>query len=205
MMRVSKKGILAAGLLAGAAVMTGCAANVTPAATTTPKTAAATMQPATPQPTAEQPTEAPAPEDAPLKLTVDGKEIDAEAMAEGDMLLLPLAETAEALGFKAVSEKEETDGGEKRIVSLEKDESRITVSWTVSDNTVKGISWQKDGLLIPVDTYLKTKENTVYVPAAFFEEAMKAGVVRTDKTVEVTVPKPADTPETETQDVGENG
>ena len=79
------------------------------------------------------------------------------------------------------------------------------MSWTVSDNTVKGISWQKDGLLIPVDTYLKTKENTVYVPAAFFEEAMKAGVVRTDKTVEVTAPKPADTPETETQDVGENG
>ena len=121
------------------------------------------------------------------------------------MLLLPLAETAEALGFKAVSEKEETDGGEKRIVSLEKDESRITVSWTVSDNTVKGISWQKDGLLIPVDTYLKTKENTVYVPAAFFEEAMKAGVVRTDKTVEVTAPKPAATPETEAQDIGENG
>jgi hypothetical protein len=124
---------------------------------------------------------------------------------EDGRLLLPLMETAEALGWTAEESTAQEDAQQKRVVTLDKADSRITVSWTVSDNTAKNIVWQKDGLLIPVDTYLKTKGNTVYVPAAFFEEAMKAGVVRTDKTVEVTAPKPADTPETETQDVGENG
>ena len=205
-MRVNRRAVLAAGLIAGAAVMTGCTAATTPAATAKPAVQA-TAQPATAQPaqTAMQATAEPAEETGLLSLSVDGKETGAQAMEEDGMLLLPLIETAEALGYQAVSEQTEEEGGEKRVVSLEKDGSRITVSWTVNDNTVKSISWQKDGLLIPVDTHLTTKEKTVYVPSAFFEEAMQARINKTGNGVSVMPPEPADTPDTEQQDIGENG
>jgi len=205
-MRVNRRAVLAAGLIAGAAVMTGCTAATTPTATAKPAVQA-TAQPETAQPaqTAMQATAEPAEETGLLSLSVDGKETDAQAMEEDGMLLLPLIETAEALGYQAVSEQTEEEGGEKRVVSLEKDGSRITVSWTVSDNTVKSISWQKDGLLIPVDTHLTTKEKTVYVPSAFFEEAMQARIEKTGNGVSVMPPEPADTPDTEQQDIGENG
>lgn len=35
------------------------------------------------------------------------------------------------------------------------------------------ITWQKDGLLIPVDTRLTTAESVVYVPARSLKEAME--------------------------------
>ena len=210
-MRMSKRAMLAAGLIMGAAVMTGCTVSPGPAATAGPA-AQATAQPATAQPSAEvspQAAESAGPEaegeSAPLRLTVDGEETGAHAIEEEGMLLLPLEKTAEALGWKAAGEETEEENGVKRVVSLEKDESRITVSWQVSDNTVKSISWQKDGLLIPVDTRLTTRENVVYVPAAFFEEAMDARIEKAEGSVRVTLPQAQDTPETTAQDVGENG
>ena len=84
-------------------------------------------------------------------------------------------------------------------MTLEKGESRITVSWTVSDNTAKGITWQKDGLLIPVDTHLTTVDETVYVPSAFFEKAIDVTVQRTQNGVSVTPVEPEDTPEKQEQ------
>ena len=126
-------------------------------------------------------------------------------MTENDMLLLPLVETGEALGYRVDDEESMEGEDKKRVVTLEKDESRITVSWTVSDNSIKSISWQKDGLLIPVDTYITTEGETVYVPAAFFEEAADVRIEKTADSVNVLPPQPKDTPETSTQDVGENG
>ncbi|MBQ2947839.1 MAG: hypothetical protein IJN79_00495 [Clostridia bacterium] len=209
-MRMNKKALLAAGLLAGAAAMTGCAAEMRPAATPTPQAAQqATAEPATAQPAAEatQSPEAGAEDEsgAPIHLLVDGKEADEGALAEGDALLLPLRETAELLGWTADSSQTEEEGGVKRIIALEKEGSRITVSWTVSDNTAKGITWQKDGLLIPVDTRLTTIGETVYVPAAFFEEAMEVSVLREDKAVAVHTPKPKDTPPMQAEGTGETG
>lgn len=209
-MRVSKKTMLAAGLIAGAAAMTGCSATTAPVATPTPKAAQQiTAQPATAQPTAETSPEATmeAGEEtpAPLSLIIDGDDQDAKAIEEDGRLLLPLEETADALGYTVKTEKSQEEDGEKRTVTLDKDESRITVSWSVSDNTVRNISWQKDGLLIPVNTRLTTRDDIVYVPAAFFEEAMDVYVEKTEKGVEITMPEPKDTPETQTQDIGENG
>lgn len=209
-MRVNRKAMLAAGLLAGAAAMTGCTAATTPAATPTPKaTQQVTAQPATAQPTAETSPEATmvAGEEtpAPLSLTIDGEKTDAYAINEDDMLLLPLVETAEALGYKAKSEKTQEESGEKRTVTLDKDDSRITVAWSVSDNTIKNISWQKDGLLIPVDTHITTRGDVVYVPSAFFVEAMDVRVSKMAEGVKIDLPEPKDTPETTAQDVGENG
>jgi len=210
-MRANKKAMLAAGLLIGAAALTGCTAQTKPVSTPTPQAAQqATAQPATAQP--QTTTSAQASPDtgemespAPLSLTVDDQEAEGDAIIEGEKLMLPLVETGELLGWKANSEETEEETQVKRIITLEKDESRITVSWTVSDNTAKSITWQKDGLLIPVDTKITTVEDIVYVPAAFFEEAMEASVDRTEKGVSVKAPKPKDTPETQTQEIGENG
>ena len=211
-MRVNKKAMLAAGLIAGAAAMTGCTANTTPVATPTPQAAQqATAAPVTAEPTAAA-TDAgaatePAAEEttAPIALLVDGKEVSVGAAMEQGKLLLPLLQTAEALGWYADSQQTEGETQTKRVVTLEREDSRITVSWTVSDNTAKSITWQKDGLLIPVDARLTTLGGVVYVPAAFFEEAMDASVSRTQEGVSVRPPQPRQTAPTKEQTGGENG
>ena len=142
---------------------------------------------------------------APIGLLVDGKEVSVGAALEQGELLLPLSETAEALGWSSDSQQTEEETQVRRVITLEREESRITVSWTVSDNTAKGITWQKDGLLIPVDARITTIDSVVYVPAAFFEEAMEVSVDRTEKGVEVRSPQPKQTPETREQAGGENG
>ena len=211
-MRVNKKAMLAAGLIAGAAAMTGCTASTTPAATPTPQAAQQeTAAPATAEPTTDAPaadaTMEPAAEEttAPIGLLVDGKEVSVGAAMEQGKLLLPLSQTAEALGWDTDSQQTEGENQTKRVVTLERDGSRITVSWTVSDNTAKGITWQKDGLLIPVDARLTTLGDVVYVPAAFFEEAMDVSVSRTQKGVSVRPPQPKQTAPTKEQTGGENG
>lgn len=206
-----KKALLAAGLLAGAAVLTGCTVNTAPVTTPTPKAVQQqTAEPATAQPspqTTANPTESPDAEEspAPIKLLVGGQEAEDGAISEKDELLLPLIETAEKLGWKADDNQTEEETQTKRVITLEKEDSRITVSWTVSDNTAKNISWQKDGLLIPVDTRITTLGNTVYVPAAFFEEAMDVSVEQKQTNVIVSTPKPEDTPKMMQDSSGENG
>ena len=197
MTKHGKRALLAAGILAGAAAMTGCTAQTTPAATSTPPTnqqeTAGPTQSAQASPSPEGGEESP----VPLGLTADGQGVEADAVAEGDRLLLPLAETAEALGWKAGSESIEEETQTRRSVTLTRDDSRITVSWVVSDNTARQITWQKDGLLIPVDTELTTYADRVYVPAAFFETAMRATVESSDSGVSVSTPAPQQTPETQ--------
>ena len=206
-----RKALLAAGLIAGAAALTGCTANTAPVNTPTPQAAQqATAQPATAEPSAAATTEAtaePADEEtpAPLALLVDGKEVAVDAAKEQGTLLLPLEATAEALGWKTDSQQTEEETQVRRVVTLEKDDSRITVSWTVSDNTTKSITWQKDGLLIPVDTRITTMDGVVYVPAAFFEEAMDVTITETETGVAVATPKPMETPQTKEDSSGENG
>ena len=210
-MRTRKKALLAAGLIAGAAALTGCTANTAPVTTPTPQAAQqATAEPATAQPSAAATMEAtaePAGEEtpAPIALLVDGKEVAVDAAREQGSLLLPLEATAEALGWKADSQQTEEETQVRRVVTLEKEGSRITVSWTVSDNTTKGITWQKDGLLIPVDTRITTMDGVVYVPAAFFEEAMDVTITETKTGVAVATPKPMETPQTREDSSGENG
>ena len=206
-----RKALLAAGLIAGAAALTGCTANTAPVNTPTPQAAQqATAQPATAEPSAAATTEAtaePAGEEtpAPLALLVDGKEVDVDAAKEQGTLLLPLEATAEALGWKTDSQQTEEETQVRRVVTLEKDDSRITVSWTVSDNTTRSITWQKDGLLIPVDTRITTMDGVVYVPSAFLEEAMDVTITRTQKGIAVATPKPMETPQTKEDSSGENG
>lgn len=206
-----RKALLAAGLIAGAAALTGCTANTAPVNTPTPQAAQqATAQPATAEPSAAATTEAtaePADEEtpAPLALLVDGKEVAVNAAKEQGSLLLPLEATAEALGWKTDSQQTEEETQVRRVVTLEKDDSRITVSWTVSDNTTRSITWQKDGLLIPVDTRITTMDGVVYVPAAFFEEAMDVTITETKTGVAVATPKPMETPQTREDSSGENG
>lgn len=210
-MHTRKKALLAAGLIAGAAALTGCTANTAPVTTPTPQAAQqATAEPATAQPSAAATMEAtaePAGEEtpAPIALLVDGKEVAVDAAREQGSLLLPLEATAEALGWKADSQQTEEETQVRRIVTLEKEGSRITVSWTVSDNTTKGITWQKDGLLIPVDTRITTMDGVVYVPAAFFEEAMDVTITETKTGVAVATSKPMETPQTREDSSGENG
>ena len=210
-MRNKRKALLAAGLIAGAAALTGCTANTALVNTPTPQAAQqATAEPATAQPSAAATMEAtaePAGEEtpAPLALLVDGKEVDVNAAKEQGSLLLPLEATAEALGWKADSQQTEEETQVRRVVTLEKDGSRITVSWTVSDNTTRSITWQKDGLLIPVDTRITTMDGVVYVPAAFFEEAMDVTITETKTGVAVATPKPMETPQTKEDSSGENG
>lgn len=208
-MRNQKKALLAAGLMAGAAALTGCTANTTP--TPTPQPAQqVTAQPATAQPETTQPetaeaTAEPADGETPIELLVDGKEVDIPAQKEQGSLLLPLEITAETLGWKTDSQQTEEETQVRRVVTLDKEGSRITVSWTVSDNTTKGITWQKDGLLIPVDTRITTMDGVVYVPAAFFEEAMDVTITETKTGVSVATPKPVQTPQTKEDSSGENG
>lgn len=196
-MRVRKKMWLAVGLMAGAAALTGCAANTRSVVTPTPAAAQkATAEPASPSPEADS-------KEQLLSLTVDGEELDAQAVMERDDLLLPLEATAEALGWKADSQEAQEETQTRRNVTLEKEDSRITVSWTVSDNTAKNVSWQKDGLLIPVDARVTTLEEAVYVPSAFFEEAMDVTVTAGNAGVLVKRREPASTPPADSS--GENG
>ena len=210
-MRTRKKALLAAGLIAGAAALTGCTANTAPVTTPTPQAAQqATAEPATAQPSAAATMEAtaePAGKEtpAPIALLVDGKEVAVDAAREQGSLLLPLEATAEALGWKADSQQTEEETQVRRVVTLEKEGSRITVSWTVSDNTTRSITWQKDGLLIPVDTRITTMDGVVYVPAAFFEEAMDVTITETKTGIAVATPKPMETPQTREDSSGENG
>ena len=205
-MHAKRKALLAAGMLLSAAALTGCTAGTAPAPTPTPKAVQQqTAQPTTAQPTAAVSTAAPKEEEVLLSLTVDEKALEAKAISRENGLLLPLNETGEALGWKAQQEEQEEDGQTKRTVTLEKEESRITVSWTVSDNTIKGVAWQKDGLLVPVNARLLSRDGVTYAPAAFFEEAMDAGVSQTQTSVMVSAPKPMDTPQTKEESSGENG
>ena len=190
-----KRALLAAGLIAGAAAMTGCTAQTTPAATPTPQVdQQETAQPAQESPQANASTEAGDESPVPIGLSAGGKKLEADAVREQGRLLLPLVETAEALGYDADSESLEEETETKRTISLTREDSRITVAWVVSDNTARQITWQRDGLLVPVDSYLTTIEDVVYVPAAFFEEAVEAKIVEKDGRVTVTTPEPADTP-----------
>lgn len=194
-----KKAMLAAGLLAGAAALTGCTANTTAAATPTPQAA----QQDTAEPQAAETTVSPdeSPEaggeetPGPLPLRVDETALDVDAVMEEDKLLLPLEETGEALGWRVESEAQEEETLVRRSVRMEKDGSQITVSWVDSDNTARQITWQKDGLLIPVDTELTTIGETIYVPAAFFEMAMRVRVEAGADEVNVLTPEPLETPE----------
>ena len=200
------KAWLAAGLLAGAAALTGCSAGMLPSAASTPGTQAqVTAQPDAQRATAS-PGQSPQAEETekPLALRVDGKDITGGAFMEEDMLLLPLEETAKALGWSYELEEKEEESAIKRSVSLQRDESQITISWSVSDNTAKGITWQKDGLLIPVDTQLTTMDNRIYVPAAFFETAMDAVVDRQPDRVVIAAPTPEKTPDNDAQNTDGN-
>ena len=191
-MLTKRRTLLAVGMLLSAAALTGCTANPAPSATSAPKAMQQqTAEPATAQPTAEATAEAPKEQE--ISLEVGGSKLDVQAISEGDDLLLPLEQTAEALGWKAHSEESEEESQTKRTVTLEKDDSRVTVSWTVSDNTIKNIAWQKDGLLIPVDARLSTRDDMVYVPSAFFEEAMDVRITKTSTKVMITTPEPMDT------------
>ena len=183
-MKRRKKIILAAGMLMGAAALTGCAAG-TPSASSAP-----TSQ------TAQQQTAEAADEEtpAPIRLRVEDRDVDIGALEEDGRLFLPLAETGEALGWKAESESMEEESRTRRSISLTKEDSRITVTWLVSDNTASQITWQKDGLLVPVDTALTTLHDVVYVPAAFFEEAAGVSVSRTAEGIDVQLPASKDTP-----------
>ena len=210
-MHAKKKALLFAGLIAGAAALTGCSAGKKPVSTPTPMAVQQqTAEPATAQPAPEATasvSEAPDAEKspAPITLLIGGGKADTSAIMEQDKLLLPLKETAEKLGWAAQSEQTEEEAQMKRVITLQKDDSRITVAWTVSDNTVKNVSWQKDGLLIPVDTYIKIVGDTVYVPAAFIEVAVDARITKGETNVIVSTPKPNDTPKMTEDSSGENG
>ena len=207
-MKRSKKAMLAAGLLIGAAAMTGCASGTSGAASPTPATnEQATAEPASDQPGADQPGTdqsetdadgAQSGEDAPLALRVDGKEAAAGALEERGRLLLPLKETGELLGWTASEESAQEETQTRRSISLAREDSRITVAWVVSDNTIRQITWQRDGLLVPVDAYLTSAgDDVIYAPAAFFEEAMQVRVSRVEDGVEVSAPEPKQTPPTQ--------
>ena len=210
-MHAKKKILLAVSLAVGAAALTGCSAAARPVNTPTPMAAQQqTAQPATAQPEVQEtvaPDETPEAEATPeaISLLIGGEKASVGAILEQDKLMLPLVETAEKLGWKAESEQTEEETQTKRVITLEKDKSRITVSWTVSDNTAKNISWQKDGLLIPVDTHITTIGENVYVPAAFFEVAMDAHIDKRETNVIVSTPKPDDTPKMTEDSTGENG
>lgn len=206
-MKRNKKAILAAGLLSGAAALTGCTANTTPVTTPTPQLAQQeTVAPPTAEPAAQAST---APTDqmeaggeetpGPIRLRVDGQEADISAIEEQDMLLLPLMETAALLEWKASSESLEEEAKTRRTITLEKEESKITVTWISSDNTASQITWQRDGLLIPVNPYITTMDDVVYVPVLFFEEAMDVSVQQGQDAVDLQTKAPADTPQTSEQ------
>ena len=217
-MRTGKKALLAAGMIAAAAVMTGCSAGVAPVNTPTPQAQKMTAQPATAQP-AQTDGQQSAPQTdggaqeageaeqsaQRLELTVDQEDVPEGALREEGRLLVPLIQTAQALGWNAESEQTQEETQTKRVVTLDKEDSRITVSWTVSDNTARNIVWQKDGLLIPVDTRITTMEETVYVPAAFFEEAADVTISTDGDRVRIAKPEAKSTPETAEQEPEGNG
>ena len=199
-MKRRKKAILAAGMLMGAAALTGCAAGTpSTSSTSTPQTAQQQTAEATPQtsPSVET-TDEETP--APIHLRVEDRDIDIGALEEEGRLFLPLEETGEALGWKAESESMEDESRTRRSISLTKEDSRITVTWLVSDNTASQITWQKDGLLVPVDPALTTLHDVVYVPAAFFEEAAGVSVSRTAEGIDVQPPASKDTPPMKAED-----
>lgn len=199
-MKRRKKAILAAGMLMGAAALTGCAAGTpSTSSTSTPQTAQQQTAEATPQtsPSVET-TDEETP--APIRLRVEDRDMDIGALEEESRLFLPLAETGEALGWKAESESMEDESRTRRSISLTKEDSRITVTWLVSDNTASQITWQKDGLLVPVDPVLTTLHDVVYVPAAFFEEAAGVSVSRTAEGIDVQPPASKDTPPMKAED-----
>ena len=207
-MKRSKKAWLAAGLLAGAAALTGCSITPAPVATPTPDTAQ--KQTAIPggAETTVSPDESPASAEdtpAPLELTVDKTDVPEGAVAEEDRLYLPLIETGKALGWDVTEESQDGEDDTRRSVAMEKEDSRITVSWVVSDNTIRQITWQKDGLLIPVDAELTSVDGVVYVPAAFFEKAMRVSVETGESGVAVYTPKPEETPENDAEEAGGEG
>lgn len=207
-MKRNQKAWLAAGLLAGAAALTGCSAATTPVATPTPDTA----QQVTAQPDAGAATASPEQSPAtggeetpgPIALRVDDNEVEVGAVMEEGNLLLPLEETAKALGWEVVSEAKEEETLIRRSVQMTKDDSKITVAWVDSDNTAKQITWQKDGMLIPVDTELTSMGESVYVPAAFFETAMRVKVDQQQGMVVVATPEPSQTPANDVQKADEN-
>ena len=201
-MKRRNKAILAAGMLAGSCALTGCASGGAPQPTPSPDVAQQQSAEPSPEASAEPSPEASAEpkEEAPIPLWVDGREAENAAVEENGALLLPLIETGEALGWTAESEELTEETQIRRSVALTKDNSKISVTWMVSDNTASAITWQKDGLLIPVDTRLTTLESVVYVPAAFFEEAMDASVMRKENAVEVSSPESTATPETMPQE-----
>ena len=199
-MKRRKKAILAAGMLMGAAALTGCAAGTpSTSSTSTPQTAQQQTAEATPQtsPSVET-TDEETP--APIRLRVEDRDMDIGALEEEGRLFLPLEETGEALGWKAESESMEDESRTRRSISLTKEDSRITVTWLVSDNTASQITWQKDGLLVPVDPALTTLHDVVYVPAAFFEEAAGVSVSRTAEGIDVQPPASKDTPPMKAED-----
>lgn len=199
-MKRRKKAILAAGMLMGVAALTGCAAGTpSTSSTSTPQTAQQQTAEATPQtsPSVET-TDEETP--APIRLRVEDRDMDIGALEEEGRLFLPLAETGEALGWKAESESMEDESRTRRSISLTKEDSRITVTWLVSDNTASQITWQKDGLLVPVDPALTTLHDVVYVPAAFFEEAAGVSVSRTAEGIDVQPPASKDTPPMKAED-----
>lgn len=199
-MKRRKKAILAAGMLMGAAALTGCAAG-TPSASSAPTSQTAQQQTAEPTPQTSPSMESADKETpAPIRLRVEDRDVDIGALEEDGRLFLPLAETGEALGWKAESESMEEESRTRRSISLTKEDSRITVTWLVSDNTASQITWQKDGLLVPVDTALTTLHDVVYVPAAFFEEAAGVSVSRTAEGIDVQPPASKDTPPTKAED-----
>ena len=184
-MKRRNKAILAAGMLAGSCALTGCASGGAPQPTPSPDVAQQQSAEPSPEASAEP---------------KEGREAENAAVEENGALLLPLIETGEALGWTAESEELTEETQIRRSVALTKDNSKISVTWMVSDNTASAITWQKDGLLIPVDTRLTTLESVVYVPAAFFEEAMDASVMRKENAVEVSSPESTATPETMPQE-----
>ena len=196
-MKRSKKAMLAAGLIAGAAAMTGCTAMTNPVATATPAAnEQATAEPSTAEPSAEATPEAESPEteDAPIALRVDGQEADVGALVEEGTILLPIIETGRLLGWDAEDEKLEDETQTRYTIALAKGDSRISITWITSDNTIKPITWQRYGLLVPVDTSLTSVEDVIYAPAAFFEQAMDVSVDRVEDSIDVTPAKPSETP-----------
>ena len=138
---------------------------------------------------------------APIRLRVEGQEtwtLVRSKRTAGSFCRLRRQEKHS--GWKAESESMEEESRTRRSISLTKEDSRITVTWLVSDNTASQITWQKDGLLVPVDTALTTLHDVVYVPAAFFEEAAGVSVSRTAERIDVQPPASKDTPPMKTED-----
>ena len=118
-----KKALLAAGLLAGAAALTGCTANTMPAATQTPQTAQQeTAAPEAGESPAQTASAGGEETPGPIGLRVDGEALKADAVREGDMLLLPLVETAQALYRKFST-------GKTGVPSVDETEEMTTSDW----------------------------------------------------------------------------